>query len=307
MTVSAKKYTRCVSVAARVSLAVLQYSMALGQGGPGGPGGPRGGPGGNDNTPQCATDGSSASVSTEYSTSDYLLTSSGCPPYDWSSQSTPGYAGEQRITMVLPRAPTISKNPIYLNENGGILGPVGITTFGVPLFNALDRNGNNAYEYEGATFDQCYGHAAGTQYHLHTVPGSRCCVPGGDAATFFAVMADGIPVSWPEEVPEGTELDECNGFVNPRLGFYHYVATSDYPYTAKCLRGCVLSTFGGNNQLSARSGECDPSDEQYDYRALHPEFVGDTDAEGGILRFDASPLDSSATVECASGAYSLSY
>ena len=55
---------------------------------------------------------------------------------------------------------------------------MGITTFGVPLFNALDRNGNNEYEYEyeGATFDQCYGHAAGTQYHLHTVPGSRCCV-----------------------------------------------------------------------------------------------------------------------------------
>jgi hypothetical protein len=94
-------------------------------------------------------------------------------------------------------------------------------------------------------------------------------------------MPDGIPVAWPEE-GEGAELDECNGFVNERLGFYHYVATTGFPYTAGCLRGCVRSDFNGNMQIAGRSSDCDPSDVQYDYSSLHD----------GLLTFDASPVDS---------------
>ena len=275
---------------------------------PGGFGGPQGGPGGgvgNANAEPCATDGSSARVSASMNGDIITIEASGCPPYDWSSQSTPGYAGQLNLVASVPKNPTLSRNPIYLNENGGIKGPIGLTTYGVPLFNALDADGRNAYQYEGPTFDQCNGHAAGTQYHHHTAPRSKCCVPGAldehddddekMSARFFAIMPDGIPVAWPDKT---VEVDECNGAYNVDLGFYHYYATMEYPYGPNCLRGCVLSSFGLSDAISSRSGTCEPSETQYDYSSLH---------DGGLLTWNATPVDSLATYECPQGDYSLTY
>lgn len=82
------------------------------------------------NAAQCATDGSDASVKVTSSTVDgtdvWEIAASGCPPWDWSSQSTPGMAEVQDWKATIPQNPVISKNPIMINEVGnsvkGIVG-----------------------------------------------------------------------------------------------------------------------------------------------------------------------------------------
>ncbi len=82
------------------------------------------------NAAQCATDGTDASVTVTASTADgsnvWEIAASGCPPWDWSSQTTPGLAEVQDWKAIIPRNPVISKNPIMINEVGnsvkGIVG-----------------------------------------------------------------------------------------------------------------------------------------------------------------------------------------
>lgn len=82
------------------------------------------------NAAQCATDGSDTSVSVISSTSNgtnvWEISASGCPPWDWSAQSTPGMAEVQNWRATIPKNPVISRTPIMINEVGnsvkGIVG-----------------------------------------------------------------------------------------------------------------------------------------------------------------------------------------
>ena len=62
----------------------------------------------------CATDGSSQSISVTESGTNWVITASGCPGYDWSSQSTPNSASTQANVMTVPMTPTLSDTPIYI-------------------------------------------------------------------------------------------------------------------------------------------------------------------------------------------------
>lgn len=82
------------------------------------------------NAARCAIDGSDTSVSVISSTSNgtnvWEISASGCPPWDWSAQSTPGIAEVQDWRATVPKNPVISKTPIMINEVGnsvkGIVG-----------------------------------------------------------------------------------------------------------------------------------------------------------------------------------------
>lgn len=71
-------------------------------------------------------------------------------------------------------------------------------------------------------------------------------------------MADGIPL-YGFHGSDGlvpNNLDECNGHASD-LGFYHYHATTTYPYTAECLMGCLHQSSGWSTQLNGQS--CTPA------------------------------------------------
>jgi hypothetical protein len=120
----------------------------------------------------------------------------------------------QSITMRVPASPmaaTASDTP---------LGPIGLATNGVALFNQYAA-GRSPLGAEILTFDRYNGHPQNTGlYHYHLEPlwltGRR------GAATLIGVLLDGFPVYGPAETdgssPKG--LDSCNG---------HTRATTDVP------------------------------------------------------------------------------
>ena len=255
-----------------------------GQGRPGGMGGQggQGGPNNNSDIARCAVDGSDASVQVTAASSNGVdmwdISSSGCPNWDWSGNKTPGYAGVQSYDLQVPQNPIISSSPIMLNEeDNNVKGMVGIAKNGLALFNGLDAENRNAYEYEGQTFDQCGAHAAPmNQYHLHNPSTPTCClgyVEKAQHSPTIGIMADGIPIFGPRDVngARPSDLDECGGHIDSEHKFYHYHVPSDsngnikFPYLANCLKGCV-STGWPNRMLS--SAECVPAETQYDYSTL---------------------------------------
>lgn len=140
--------------------------------------------------------------------------------------------------------------------------------------------------------DECRGHAAQDTYHVHTLPGACCAfteTSDSEHSPFWGVMADGIPIAGPHgddgEFPE--DLDECMGHTDDTHPFYHYhtTGTLEYPYTANCLKGCVMFDFGNNMLLKRAAQDCDPADKQYDYSSLK-------------LDWDASPVSLSTVDSC---------
>ena len=85
---------------------------------------------------------------------------------------------------------------------------------------------------------------------------------------------DGIPLYGERDVggraPVG--LDECGGHADPQAHprpFYHYHASRAYPYSVRCLAGCLdlRSLLSINSLLAAAASSCAPA-------ALQPLFLG---------------------------------
>ena len=88
----------------------------------------------------------------------------------------------------------------------------------------------------------------------------------GQHSLLAGFMADGIPI-YGFNGKDGTppaDLDECNGHASD-LGFYHYHASTTYPYTAECLKGC-LEGSGWANQVNAKA--CTGTGTTYDYSSV---------------------------------------
>lgn len=79
----------------------------------------------------------------------------------------------------------------------------------------------------------------------------------------------------------------CMGHSDNTHPFYHYHETGnlEYPYTANCLKGCVMFEFGNNMMLKRAAGSCTPAKKQYDYSSLR-------------LDWDASPVSSDTVNSC---------
>ena len=125
-------------------------------------------------------------------------------------------------------------------------GPIGVTTNGVELYNALDALKRDAVAHEEQ--DACGGHPGPNGgYHYHAI---GPCIRVSGASTLVGYALDGFGI-YVERGVTNADLDACHGRTSTVLWngkktrIYHYDATAAYPYTIGCLRG-TLGTIAGS-------------------------------------------------------------
>lgn len=162
--------------------------------------------------------------------------------------ANPNHIGTQTISYTLPLNPTAATTPSCTG-----LGPIGVMTDGVLLFNALDADGRDAAAHE--VQDLCDGHPDGSsEYHYHSV--SSCLLKKATSTSTlvgYAVDGYGIYVERDTKgnLPTDADLDACHGRTSPVMWdgklttMYHYDATLEYPYTVGCYHGTPVNTHTG--------------------------------------------------------------
>jgi hypothetical protein len=169
------------------------------------------------------------------------------------SPSDPAYAYDrnpnriaaQRFRWSLPRNPRAASRPSCTG-----LGPIGVLTDGVVLYNALDAEGRDAGAHE--VLDRCAGHPDPSDtYHHHYVPPCILSRARRGHATLVGYALDGYGIyvvkSRAGGLPADRQLDPCHGTTSPVawngrvMSIYHYVATLEYPYTLGCFHGRPIS------------------------------------------------------------------
>ncbi len=136
----------------------------------------------------------------------------------------------------IPLHPVVAENPISAKTDL-YRGAIALAVNGVPIFNALNNRGDDAYLY--GELDEFGGHAGrADDYHYHTAPLHLSELVGMDKPIAYAL--DGFPIYGLTE-PDGsavTDLDEFNGHFAAD-GSYHYHGTKTYPYINGGMRGVV--------------------------------------------------------------------
>ena len=134
------------------------------------------------------------------------------------------------VNPVFADAPTSAKTELYS-------GAIALAVNGVPIFNALNNRGDDAYLV--GELDEWGGHAGrADDYHYHIAPLHLQEIVGNQSPIAYAL--DGYAI-YGETEPDGsavTTLDEFNGH-EMADGSYHYHGTRTYPYINGGLRGVV--------------------------------------------------------------------
>ncbi len=127
------------------------------------------------------------------------------------------------------------------------LGPMGVATNGVVLFNQYAA-GRMPLTNEIFSFDRFNGHPSpSNQYHYHVEP---LWLTAKGKAAFIGVLLDGFPVygTQDENGSAPGNLDGCNGHVGATSdfpqGIYHYHIVSAPPYIAGCFHGAAGTVAG---------------------------------------------------------------
>ena len=136
----------------------------------------------------------------------------------------------------IPLNPKLADKPISA-KNNLYRGAIALAVNGVPIFNALNNRGDDAFL--AGELDEWGGHCGrGDDYHYHTAPVHLEKIVGKGNPIAFAL--DGFPIYGLTEAdgsPVG-KLDEFNGQFDEE-GRYHYHATKTYPYINGGIRGVV--------------------------------------------------------------------
>ena len=178
----------------------------------------------------------------------YLVESSGLPNHpmmigikSWQQQvPTPQpYSGNN--AWPIPIKPVISKAPS--TAKGHFLrGAIAIAVNGVPIFNALNNRGDDAYL--AGELDDWGGHCGrADDYHYHVAPLHLQTIIGKKAPIAYAL--DGFPIYGETELDgkPATKLDEFNGHYDAKKK-YHYHGTKSYPYINGGFKGVVQEIDG---------------------------------------------------------------
>jgi hypothetical protein len=162
--------------------------------------------------------------------------------------SDPAYQYDRNPNTIRAQSISVSvpANPKRASTTTCVGGSVGVTTKGIPIFNAFDAGGRDAVANE--VQDRCGGHPqqAG-QYHFHGF--SACAKRTG----LWGYAYDGFGIYGPKDQQTGKvlstqDLDACHGITSTVKWkgkwkrIYHYVATDDFPYTVGCYRGTPRMT-----------------------------------------------------------------
>ncbi len=135
-----------------------------------------------------------------------------------------------------PVTPEMADEPISA-KTGLFRGAIAIAANGVPVFNALNNRGDDAFL--AGELDEFGGHCGrGDDYHYHAAPLHLEDAVGPESPIAYAL--DGYAIHGSVE-PDGSAvagLDEYNGHSGAD-GLYHYHGTTTYPYINGGLVGVV--------------------------------------------------------------------
>lgn len=173
----------------------------------------------------------------------WLVESNGLPAHNmmvgitsWQQQvPTPQpYTGSN--AWRIPVDPVVASSPVSA-RTALYRGAIALAANGVPIFNALNNRGDDAFLF--GELDKWGGHAGrADDYHYHIAPLHLVETVGRDKPIAFAL--DGFPI-YGETEPDGSKvksLDEFNGHFD-KTGAYHYHGTRTYPYINGGLRGVI--------------------------------------------------------------------
>ena len=178
----------------------------------------------------------------------YLVESSGLPSHSmmvgiksWQQQiPTPQpYSGSNAWSI--PIKPVISKTPMSA-KNHFLRGAIAIAVNGVPIFNALNNRGDDAYLV--GELDDWGGHCGrADDYHYHIAPLHLKSIVGRKVPIAYAL--DGFPIYGDTEIDGKAVkgLDEFNGHFDAKKN-YHYHGTKTYPYINGGFKGVVTEREG---------------------------------------------------------------
>ena len=178
----------------------------------------------------------------------YLVESSGIPAHNmmvgiksWQQQvpNAQNYTGSRAWSI--PAAPVLSKSPMSAKQHF-LRGAIALAVNGVPIFNALNNRGDDAFL--AGELDDWGGHCGrADDYHYHVAPLHLQSIVGRTSPIAYAL--DGFPIYGATE-PDGSAvlgLDEFNGHFDKKKK-YHYHGTSTYPYINGGFKGVVTEVDG---------------------------------------------------------------
>ena len=141
----------------------------------------------------------------------------------------------------LPKQPALATNPVSA-KTSLFRGAIALAVNGVPIFNALNNRGEDAFLV--GELDKWGGHCGrADDYHYHVAPLHLATIVG--SAKPIAYALDGFAIYGSTE-PDGStmkKLDEYNGHVGTD-GVYHYHGTTIYPYINGGMRGVIRGVVG---------------------------------------------------------------
>ena len=173
----------------------------------------------------------------------WLVESNGLPAHQmmvgitsWQQQVPVAQAYVGANAWQFPVTPRLADSPISA-RTGLFRGAIAIAANGVPIFNALNNRGDDAFL--SGELDEFGGHCGrGDDYHYHVAPFHLEEAVGPRNPLAYAL--DGYAVHGSVE-PDGSavaSLDEYNGHIGAD-GVYHYHGTTEYPYINGGLVGVV--------------------------------------------------------------------
>jgi len=165
----------------------------------------------------------------------------GYEPPQAGMQVNPNRIASQNIVLRVPLSPTAA------SPSDTPLGPIGVATNGVVLFNQYAA-GRVPLTNEIFSFDRFNGHPSpSNQYHYHVEP---LWLTAKGKTVFIGVLLDGLPVYGPQDEDGSTpaNLDGCNGHTHATSDFpqgtYHYHIVPAPPYIAGCFHGAPGTVAG---------------------------------------------------------------
>ena len=173
----------------------------------------------------------------------WLVESNGLPAHQmmvgitsWQQQVPVAQAYVGANAWQFPVTPEMADSPISA-RTGLFRGAIAIAANGIPIFNALNNRGDDAFL--AGELDEFGGHCGrGDDYHYHVAPLHLEEAVGPTSPIAYAL--DGYAIHGSVE-PDGSavaDLDEYNGHTGAD-GVYHYHGTTGYPYINGGLVGVV--------------------------------------------------------------------
>ena len=173
----------------------------------------------------------------------WLVESNGLPAHQmmvgitsWQQQVPVPQAYSGTNAWQIPRTPVLADEPVSA-RTGLFRGAIALAVNGVPIFNALNNRGDDAFLV--GELDEFGGHCGrADDYHYHVAPLHLQETVG--VANPIAYALDGFAIYGSVE-PDGSplaELDEYNGHLGSD-DVYHYHGTTTYPYINGGLVGVV--------------------------------------------------------------------